>query len=508
MRAGRLGWKHVVDDATLIYHVRSASFGDAKNDLMIKGRAVIDARYPDYAVAIRAFSSGAELQVARERVLAATAATNIGKETVKPRILYVLSTRTGGTPQTNQDLMLALGDRIEAFVLRCNSSRLTLMYFQDGAYVDMEIHVLKEPIKAFPHRSDEYDAVVATWLVQYAIELVHIRHIAWHGLGLVDVSKALGLPVVFSFHDFYTVCPTVKLLDAEDQYCGGKCTPSAGQCRHELWGEANFPALKGAAIQEWRMQFSSILKQCDLFVTTAASAKEILTTTYEFLADRIFYVIPHGRDFDNFEQLASPIKKDETIRLLIPGNISKAKGGEIISELGRKAVEAGIELHILGAVARDVDVTAGVTCHGVYERHQFAERVRAIKPHIGGVFSIWPETYCHTLTELWACGVPVVGFDFGAVGDRIRESAAGWLAPAPTAQGVLQIIERLRTNPAEHRDKLEEVKQWQAGTASKHDCQFMSHSYYDLYRAVMVGASKREGLFRRAADETGLLADI
>ena len=30
MRAGRMGWRHVIDDATLVYHARSASFGDGE----------------------------------------------------------------------------------------------------------------------------------------------------------------------------------------------------------------------------------------------------------------------------------------------------------------------------------------------------------------------------------------------------------------------------------------------------------------------------------------------
>jgi glycosyltransferase involved in cell wall biosynthesis len=455
---------------------------------MKRGRAVIDTRYPEYTVAVRKFVSCDYLRAARERVRAAAHAVTPDQGTVKPRVLFVLSTRTGGTPQTNQDLMSALDDRIETFVLKCNSSKISLIYFKDKTYIDMEMHVLSEPIKAFPHRSDEYDAIVASWLVRYAIELVHIRHIAWHGLGLIDVSKLLGLPVVLSFHDFYAVCPTVNLLDDQNQYCGGKCTKSVGQCKHELWNDTNFPPLKNAAIQEWRNQFATILEKCDLFITTAESAKDVLLKNYGLLTNRAFHVIPHGRDFDRFYQIASSIRDDDVIRILVPGNISKAKGGDIVSELGRLAVEKRIEIHLLGNKSKDVSVTAGITWHGAYERSQFADKVREIKPHVVGIFSICPETYCHTLTELWACGVPVIGFDFGAVGDRIRESGAGWLTTEPTAEGVLQIIESIRAKVDEYSNKLLSVKTWQDRTARLHDCQYMSHAYFELYRSVMVGS--------------------
>jgi GT2 family glycosyltransferase/glycosyltransferase involved in cell wall biosynthesis len=487
MRALRRGWSHIVDDATLIYHVRSASFGEAKKNLIKRGRAVIDKRYPDYTYAIRIFISCERLKAVRERVRITTRIITSDQGIVKPRVLFVLSTRTGGTPQTNQDLMSALDDRIEAFVLRCDSFRILLMSYKDGVYVDMERHTLSEPIKAFPHRSNEYDAVVASWLVQYAIELVHIRHIAWHGLGLIDVSKLLGLPVIFSFHDFYTACPTVKLLDDQNKFCAGKCTVSNGQCMHELWSDTDFPPLKNAAIEVWRKQFMEILEKCDLFVTTTYSAKNVLLKNYNFLTSRTFHVIPHGRDFDRFEQLASPIRSEETMRILVPGNISKAKGIDIVTKLGRVAAEKRIEIHVLGTVSKDEIVSADIICHGAYERSRFANKVREIRPHVGGVFSIWPETYCHTLTELWACGIPVIGFDFGAVGERIRESRAGWLTAEPSAEGVLEIIETIRTRVNEYSEKLLSVKTWQDRYARHHDCRYMSHAYFALYQSVMIG---------------------
>jgi GT2 family glycosyltransferase/glycosyltransferase involved in cell wall biosynthesis len=485
MRAGRSGWTHIVDDATLIYHVRSASFGDAKDDLITRGRAVVDERYPEYTEAVRDFVADPALRAARERVRDVANAVTDETKGVRPRVLFVLSTRTGGTPQTNQDLMSALSERVEPFVLHCNASTVTLMHFADGVYIDMEKHVLTEPLKAFQHRNAEYDAVVANWLVRYAIELVHVRHIAWHGLGLVDAAKALGLPVVFSFHDFYTICPTIKLLDEANRYCGGKCTATIGECRNELWREPDFPPLKHAAISAWREQLRPVLEKCDAFVTTAQSAKATLSANYPFLEERDFQIIPHGRDFERLDQIVNPIQKGDVVRILIPGNISVAKGLQVIADLGNSSASQNIELHVLGRVSSKVRLPANVIIHGAYARGEFAEKAKAIAPHIGGVFSIWPETYCHTLTELWASGIPVIGFDYGAVGERVRESGAGWLAAEPTAAGVIEIIERLRARPEEHVEKLAAVLNWQNGIAIRDNCSNMGDGYFDLYRTLI-----------------------
>lgn len=479
MRAGRAGWKHVIDDATYIYHVRSASFGDEKTPLMKAGRAVIDERYPDYTVRVRQFLADPRVVQSRgsvERALAHLATTS----DIRPRTLYVISTKTGGTPQTNEDLMNGVSGSLDTYVLRCDSRTLTLYRF-NGAYVELASHDLDEPIKAFPHRSVEYDSVVREWLVAYDIDLVHIRHIGWHGLGLIDEAAALDIPIVFSFHDFYAVCPTIKLLDNNKKYCAGRCTPGTGRCAMELWNTEDYPSLKNQAVFEWRRQLRPVLEKCAAFVTTSESARKQLVDAYPFLRSRRFEVIPHGRDFARFDLPQTSLQPGEKLRILVPGNISPAKGGLFLSELGKRVDDLGIEMHILGKVARAVDTSRGFVLHGEYKREDFLDKTGPIRPHIGAILSIWPETYCHTLTELWAAGIPVLAFDFGAVGERIREHGAGWLVDAELPSLIDQ-IRRISESPALRETARSELAQWQRTTGATHSVDWMAQRYKNLYR--------------------------
>ena len=104
MRAGRAGWTNLIDDRTYVFHDRSKSFGDAKTELMAAGRAVVDARYPEYGKAIRVFTTGADLNLARFRARQAMADCASARAGL-PAVLFVVATQTGGTPQTNLDLM-------------------------------------------------------------------------------------------------------------------------------------------------------------------------------------------------------------------------------------------------------------------------------------------------------------------------------------------------------------------------------------------------------------------
>ncbi|MEI6029291.1 MAG: hypothetical protein WCT47_21665 [Betaproteobacteria bacterium] len=56
------------------------------------------------------------------------------------------------------------------------------------------------------------------------------------------------------------------------------------------------------------------------------------------------------------------------------------------------------------------------------------------------MFSIWNETWCHTLTEMWACGLPVMAFEFPTVAARINATGAGWVWPMETTQALYQRI--------------------------------------------------------------------
>jgi len=484
MRAGLKGWRHVIDDATYIHHERSASFGEQKTELMSSGRKVIDARYPLYSYQVRDAFSGPSLLEAKANVatLANYSADQVAK--IKPRVLYVLSTLTGGTPQTNQDLMFALQDNLECFVLYCDGEVLTFKRFDGDSYEDIARYILSSPIAAIEHRSAEYDQVVKLWLAKWAIELVHIRHIAWHSLGLVDVVKSLGLPCVFSFHDFYTVCPTVKLLDNQQQFCGGQCSKGNGQCSIELWPQDSFTQLKHAQIQPWKKMFASSLAKCDAFVTTTEQAKQLIYQHYPVLSFKPFKVILHGRNFTEFKQLATKPKAGETIRLLVQGNISEAKGGKILQELANLVDSLVLEINVLGNVAPELNLPGSVICHGAYQREDFADKVAEIKPHIGAVLSIWPETWCHTLTELWSCGVPVIGFDIGAVGERISQTGAGWVLGDMQTESVSRLLQEL-IDENHWEQVMSNVDAWQKGEGKDQNVQSMGQNYLRLYNSLI-----------------------
>jgi glycosyltransferase involved in cell wall biosynthesis len=260
-----------------------------------------------------------------------------------------------------------------------------------------------------------------------------------HTFSLPRIAKELKIPVVFSFHDFYYVCPTINLLDENGIFCYGTCTPTNGICAVPFTNEV-YPELKHAWVKTWQQRVRDfIVPFVDVFITTANSTKEIYLSSYSEL--KSFVIIEHGRDFLVQQNHAVAPKKDSPIRILIPGYIAKHKGFEFIKKLIELDVNQVFEFHFMG---RTVSKLSGnVINHGEYPREKFADIVSQIAPSFIGIFSITAETYSHVLSEAWSVGVPVLVSAYGALGERVTKHGGGWIVDVHNPEATLAEVLRI-----------------------------------------------------------------
>jgi GT2 family glycosyltransferase len=492
VRAIEAGWCHKVDPRTYVGHVRSASFGDRREALAEAGVQRLREMHPEYVGAIRAIGMSRPFQIARYRIARELGRWAAGGRKPGPRIMFVISTRVGGTPQTNADLMRALAGSHECLALWCSRHVIEVLAVEGSGYRTLQRYTLSEPVRFATHVSSEYDDVVRSILVDWGVELLHIRHLAWHSLDLVDVAKSLEIPVVHSFHDFYAICPSVNLVDADGNFCP---TGVAERARNPLWrGDPTDTGIDAAMLRHWQQRMQRTLAQCDAFVTTSQNAKDVLMHALPFLAERKadFHVIPHGRDFERFECLAdtSALAPNEPLRILLPGNIGLAKGMQLIEQAKALDTTGKFEFHLLGTC--DPALAGCVIDHGPYQRSDFAEKVAEIRPHIAAILSIWPETWCHTLTECWASGLPVLGIDIGAVGERIQRHGGGWLLGFPASGGSLHAeLLRIREDAVGRRHRVEDIVLWQGGEGRRNSTARMAERYVRVYGDEMTSMRER-----------------
>lgn len=475
MRAYRAGWTSLVSDKAFVFHLTSQSFGTEKYKLIKQGLRQLEIDYPEYNLLTHRFSDG-EFQNVRERV-----AESLKLEMpAKLRVLYVMPIVGGGLPATNQDLRRSLADDVEAFILVCRGNEMSLhRSAEEDLGEPLEVYHLENPVDAVSHRSREYDRVVADMIYRHSIDVMHIEHMAWQSLGVAEAAKAMGVRTVFTAHDFYSTCASHNLLDENGKYCGGKCTAGEGVCQIDLWPTNSLPQMKHNFIERWKENFADFFSHCDVIVAPSQSCRGVLLENLPSLESKVL-VIPHERNIGSLQHPNYREPGKMKLKVLVPGNIGMSKGAILISKIAKLDKSGEIEFHFLGEtwfLLKSVGVH-----HGTYRREDFQKEVLKINADIAAIFSIWPETFCHTLTESWASGLPVFAIDLGAVGDRIRETGAGWLLPnTQEASEVLEFLLKLRGDTQNYKKAFEALADWQAQISNLDGDRAMRNSYLNLY---------------------------
>lgn len=489
MRARANGWRNVIDDRTYVFHAQSKSFGFEKESLLQNANKVISIRYPDYSCAIKVFVEDEALLAARFN---ARKALLLAENGLKPRVLYVISTLTGGTPYINKDLMSNLSDSYETWLLKCDSINLSLSKFINGVEELVQSYILSQPVNPLTHSSSDYDSILTEWISTFDFDILHVRHIAWHSVNLLKIANTLGCRVIKSFHDYYEVCPSVKLIDNANKYCGGVCSESKEDCSQPLWAEGAFPQLKNNWVYKWRSIFVESFNYCHVFVTTSQSAKETILRNLNLPNKVPFHVIQHGRDFLKLRLPNLLNIPSGSIKILIPGNIDTSKGLKIIENLLKADELKLFEIHILGFCDEFTDESR-VVLHGQYRRDDFIDIVSSINPHVGLIPSIWDETWCHTLTEVWASGLPSISFDFPTISERVSKKATGWIIEKDNIFALRDFLYQLTNDKEEYLSKLFNVIEWQESDCIVFSAKHMANQYSDVYKDTYLDCKENIG---------------
>ena len=485
MRALENGWKNLVAPKVFVYHKRSASFKESKLELVNAGVSQVKQDFPEYQGAIKSIAKSSTFQNIRSSLEQKFNALNRECRETRPKLMFVISTRTGGTPQTNWDLMRQLRDIYDCIALASNSEVIEILRAGDEGYELIEKYQLNEPVKFATHKSAEYDRLVKYLLYKYNVDLLHIRHMAWHSLSLPKLAKDLFIPVVCSFHDFYTICPSVNLIDGNGKYHENGVQTEAP---NPLWRDETVQPINSEMLKRWKSRNSKALSICDYYVTTSQSTKDLITKNLNLKDANVpFSVIPHGRDFSVFRTPVSSNTLLTKLKILVPGNISLSKGAELIKQIKAQDKKNMFEFHVIGTC--DEALKEFVVYHGRYKRNEFTEIVDKIKPHLAAILSIWPETYCHTLTESWAAGLPVLGLAYGAVGERIEQHGAGWLAENDV-KSCTSVLNQILSSSAELNKKNEYVEKWQNGFGKSNNVSKMTGRYLDIYLGLLTKKQK------------------
>jgi glycosyltransferase involved in cell wall biosynthesis len=311
--------------------------------------------------------------------------------------------------------------------------------------------------------------------------VVHAMHLQGLSASVVPAFKELGLPVVFTAADFWTICPVVNLRRHDGAMCPGPETHHCVRCiasrnpeprinrRADLPGVAVRAAgllsriplarLSGALrqvadVRERPARIRGEMEGVDRVLAYTRLTEDLLGRN-GIGRDRTM-VSPYGIDAARLREAGGARRASDALRIGFVGTLAPHKGPDLLVRAFR-------------ALPRDLDATLRV--HGGGGGYEdYAEGLRRLavgneridlagafaKEDLGRVLggmdvlvvpSRWYENAPGVIFEAFAAGLPVVATDLGGMSEFVRHGENGLLFPLGDAGALARMLRRLAEEP-------------------------------------------------------------
>ena len=239
-------------------------------------------------------------------------------------------------------------------------------------------------------------------------------------------------------HDYFAVCPSFVLLNADGRYCG---IPDVSECaaclkRHRARYVALSPPTE---IGPWRALWGRCLAAADEVRCFSDSSRQLLLRAYPGLDRGRVSVIPHRVDY-----LPARLPRlDHAASLVIGviGHISAQKGALLVKEMVARLDREDSEARVVVIGTLDVAVASKrLRVTGDYRHADLVDLIEANGINVFLFPSICPETFSYVTEEMIALGLPIVAFDLGAPGERLRNYGRSRLCGEVSADSALATL--------------------------------------------------------------------
>ena len=239
-------------------------------------------------------------------------------------------------------------------------------------------------------------------------------------------------------HDYISVCPSFVLLNAEGRYCG---IPEISECatclkRHR----ASYLTLSPPTeIGPWRALWGRCLAAADEVRCFSESTQRLLLRAYPALDASRMRIVPHRVDYAPAR--LPTLDHGAALVVGIIGHISAQKGALIVREIVGtiERERRDIRVVVLGTLDAAPD-SSRLVVTGSYRRDDLPSLIEAHRINMFFFPSICPETFSYVVEEMMRLGLPIVAFDLGAPGERLRNYGQSRLCADVSARAALAAL--------------------------------------------------------------------
>lgn len=422
LRARLLGWRNVALTGLFVGHHGGASFNGTARHLRRRNGRIIEDLHPGHDALIARFVADDPLADARRRIdlldwrergrtwrQAAILITHASGGGVEHQVRHAAAehARNGRRPIILRPAETAAGE--PAITVR------------EGLTNDVPNLVFAMP-RELP--------VLLRLLRATKPDRIEAHHLADYPAAIYELITRLGVPYEVHVHDYAWFCPRISLVGGHGRYCG---EPDLHGCETCVAGSGGF-LKEEISVAALRTRSAAFLSSARRVVTPSDDTGRRLRRHFDGLATT---TIPHEDDASippaDPGMTAGRARPSFRARVCVVGAIGAHKGYEILLACARDAARRDLDLEFI-VVGHTIDdaalmATGRIFVTGRFEPGEALDLIAAQNASIGFVASIWPETWCLTLSDLWRAGLTVAAFDIGAPAERIRQTGRGILLP-------------------------------------------------------------------------------
>ncbi|MGE0225943.1 MAG: glycosyltransferase [Acetobacteraceae bacterium] len=416
LRARRLGWRHVALPGVFVAHCAGKSFGATAQHLRARNQEILNRLHPGYDRLIETFARADPLAEVRRRF--DLERWRQGRRRTQEAVVLITHDHGGGVEQR------VLGSA----AAHQHAGRRPIILRPSVASDGAQAVVLGDDTGGgFPNLRYRLPAELPALLRLLRAErvaLVEAHHFLGHHPEMHQLAAELAVPCEVHVHDYAWFCPRISLVGGHGRYCG---EPGPRACQRCIDDHGRFIS-EDITVAELRRRSRSFLRAASRIVAPSQDTADRIVRHFHDVSP---VVIPH--EDDSAIRVPEGRHEQGRIRACVLGAIGIHKGYDVLLACARDAADRSLDLEfvVVGSTIDDSRLlaTGRVFVTGSYHPQEYTSLIAAQRAQLGFLPSIWPETWCMALTELWRAGLRVAAFDLGAPAERIRRTGNGFLLP-------------------------------------------------------------------------------
>ena len=335
------------------------------------------------------------------------------------------------------------------------------------------IEVFRPPEAAItenPCNDQQMEKLFRQLLRDYQPDILHIQHLLYHSLQYPAIAKAMGIPTLFTLHDYWLSCPRWGQRIRKDlTLCHSVNIDHCSEClqpepkainlftpmslfRSLFYGPQKSSSLEQRveALTTRKEQVLALSKDVDCFIAPSPFLQKTFIT-YGFPAEKILFS-DNGMDTDGYTDLAR--SASDHIRFAFLGTISEHKGIHLLIEAFNILEQKNATLDVYGDLSwfpqyssrlKQAASSPAISFKGAIPNRAVAATLAAIDVLV--VPSIWFENSPLTIHEAFLAGVPVIASDLGGMADLVEHGVNGLLFPVNDSKGLTEAMRQLIDSP-------------------------------------------------------------